>query len=337
MRSIVRLPTNCSMFNNLGKILWVLVIMLLFTSMLTCTGKESTHRIRMGYMQVSTGLPLFVALERGMFVRERLDVEPIMFESVNQAMDAMLTGRIDGIQGVGFTTFMAVEQNAPGQFRLFWTCADTKEKYTSALLKRKGLPYVSIESVKGKKIGTYTGTTQVMNLKVILRNLGLDPDRDVQIVQVGRQLELQAFAAGQFEFLFTIEPDVTIAIEKGIGERFVDNPRVKYISDPFVAGGAVISARFIRERPKDLEKLVRVANSAIDYIRTNENQSKEYLSKYTPLDRQTALSSGLYEFWKLGEENRNAMQLLADLYLREGELRKHIDTASMLLPSRLDR
>jgi len=285
----------------------------------------------MGYMQVSTGLPLFVALEQKMFEQEGLNVEAVQFESVNQAMDAMLAGRIDGIQGVGFTTFMAVWQNVPEQFKLFWTCADTKNKFTNGLLKRKGAPYKEVGDLKGKKIGTYAGTTQLINLQVVLRNLDINPEKDVEIVQVGRQLELQAFAAGQFDFLFTIEPSVTIAIEKGIGEPFIENPRVKHIHDPFVAGGAVISTKFIKERPGDVKKLVRVANKAIDYIRTHEQESKGYLAKYTPLGPDIAVKSGLYEFWKLGEENHQAMQLLADLYLKEGDLKKPIDTSAMLL------
>jgi NitT/TauT family transport system substrate-binding protein len=285
-------------------------------------------------MQVSTGLPLFVALEQKLFEKENLKVETTQFESVNEAMNSLLTGRIDCIQGVGFTTFMAVEQNVTDQFKLIWTCADTKGKFTNGLLKRKGLPYLKIDDLKGKKIGTYTGTSQLINLKVILRNLNIDPDKDVEIIQVGRQIELQAFSSGQFDFLFTIEPDVTIAIEKNIGEYFIPNPRVKYIFDPFVAGGAVVSTKFIDGRKNDLAKLIKIANESIDYIRLHEIEAKSILPKYTPLTNDIAQKSGLYEFWKLGEEDRNAMQALADLYLKEGDLKKPVNTSAMMLPEK---
>lgn len=307
----------------------LLFILLIFIG--DCTSHKTEKVVNIGYMQVSTGLPLFVALEQKMFEREGLKVETIQFESVNEAMNSLLTGRIDCIQGVGFTTFMAVEQNVTDQFKLIWSCADTKEKFTSGLLKRKGLPYSIIEDLKKKKIGTYTGTSQLINLKVILRNLKINPDKDVEIIQVGRQIELQAFSSGQFDFLFTIEPDVTIAIEKNIGEVFIQNPRVKYIFDPFVAGGAVVSTKFINERKDDLTKLIKVANESIDYIRLHEQEAKSFLPKYTPLTIDIAQKSGLYEFWKLGEENRSAMQALADLYLKEGDLKKPVNTSGMIL------
>lgn len=307
------------------------VLFVCFLGMQGCRKKQSKHVIKMGYMQVSTGLPLFVALEKNMFEEEGLKVEGVRFDSVNQAMDAMITGRIDGIQGVGFTTFMAVEQNAPNEFKMFWTCADTGKKFTNGFLKRRGAQYTKIEELKGKKIGTYTGTTQLINIKVILDNLGIDPEKDVEIVQVGRQIELQAFAQGHFDFLFTIEPDVTIAIEKGIGEPFIDNARVKYIHDPFVAGGAVISTRFLKEHSDDIKKIIRVANKAIEYIREHEKEAKQYLPKYTPLTSEIAQKSMLYEFWKLGEEDKQAMQALAKLYHEKGVLKKQVDTLSMLL------
>jgi NitT/TauT family transport system substrate-binding protein len=296
-----------------------------------CTQRRPEGKIKIGYMQVSTGLPLFVALEKNIFEKYGLTTEPILFESVNQAMNALVTGQIDCIQGVGYTTFMAVEQNAPEEFKIFWTCADTKDKYTSAVLKRKGLSANYPADMRGKKIGTYTGTSQLINLKMVLKNLSIDPDKDVQIVQVGRQIELQAFADGQFDFLFTIEPDVTIALEKGIGETFIVNPRVKYILDPFVAGGAVVSTKFVREHPEATKKLVAVGNEAIEYIRGHESECKKYIPKYTPLTSGQSEQSGLYHFWKLGEEDRKAMQSLADLYLKEGELKKYINTSAMIL------
>jgi NitT/TauT family transport system substrate-binding protein len=309
----------------------VLACVLTLTGCSGCRPQDAKSPIRIGYMQVSTGLPLFVALEQNMFQDEGLEVEAIQFESVNQAMDAMLTGRIDGIQGVGFTTFIAVEQNATGEFKLFWTCAETKKKFSSGFLKRKGAPYTVPAELRGKRIGTYTGTTQLINLEVVLQNLGIDPKKDVEIIQVGRELEVQAFAQGHYDFLFTIEPNVAIAIDKGIAEPFIENPRVKYIHDPFVAGGAVVSEKFVRERSGDLHKLVKVADRAIDFIRGHEQQAKSYLTKYTPISEDIAQRSGMYEFWKLGQEDRDAMQALADLYFRTGVLKSRVDTPKMIL------
>ena len=313
--------------------LFILFCIILIFFIVSGCNKKTTgpEKIHMGYMQVSTGLPLFVALERDMFKQEGLLVEGVRFDSVNQAMDALIAGRIDGVQGVGFTTFMAIEQNTPGQFKMFWTCADTKQKFTNGLLKKKGSPFKTIKDLKGHKLGTYTGTTQLINVKVILRKLDIDPEKDLEIVQVGRQIEVQAFDAGQFDALFTIEPDVTIVLEKGIGEVLEENPRVNYLYDPFVAGGAVLSTKFIEERPEDVRKIVAVANRAIEFIRNKEQQAKSYLPKYTPLSDTIALQSGLYEFWKLGEEDRTAMQGLADLYYQEGAFNKKINTAQMLL------
>ena len=314
---------------------WLLLITVLVvvTSCLIQCRVSSYEVIRIGYMKVSTGLPLFVALEKGYYTSQGVEVEATPFESVNQAMDALLSGRLDAVEGVGFTTFLAVTQNAPGKFKMYWTCAESESVFSCSILKTSGDLSTGPQDLRGKRIGTYTGTSQVINLKAILGELGLDPAIDVKIEQVAKHILLQAFASKQFDFLFSIEPDITIALQQKMGERFIDNPRVKYIVNPFVAGGAVVSTDFASSRTYGLRAMLAASDSAISFIRKNSREAKATLTKYTSIERDLALESGLYEFWKLGEENMEAMQSLADIYLASGLLEKKIVVSNMMLIS----
>lgn len=284
----------------------------------------------MGYVPYSSCLPLFVAVEEGYFKQVGLDVEVTKFQTANEVMNALATGRIDGIGGIGLPTYFAVEQNTPGLFKICWLCAETKEKSVNSFLARKDSDLSSLADLTGKRVGTFTGSTQVLNVRLILAKF-MDPDKDVTIVQVSPQLQIQALVSKQFDALFTIEPIPTIAVEQGVARVLVDNPRCKYIQDPFPAGAAVLASKFVAAHPEEADKARRAMEQALDFIEAHEAAAKTFLPKYTPLAPELAEKSRLYDWWKLGEADQAAVQGLADLLYKGGELKARVETANLYL------
>ena len=171
--------------------------------------------------------------------------------------------------------------------------------------------------MKGKKVGTYTGLTQLQTLKLILDRY-MDSGKDVEILQVEPRLQVQALAAGQFDALFSIEPYISLALAEANASIIEWNAREKEIVSPFWAAGTVVSRRFTERRPRDVEKLIRSLEKAALKIQRDEAASRKILEKYTPLREPITSGVGLYMWLPVGKEDRDAFRRLAVLLQQAG-------------------
>ncbi len=307
----------------------VAAAMLAITFLSSCARKP--QKVKIGYMPYTSNLPLFVAQDRGLFQKEGLEVEAIRFGSSKEAMDALLAGRIDAECTIGLSTLFAIEAASPGQIKFYLPCVETGNRYASYLLVRKGSGISTTNDLRGKKIGTYTGTTQLLYLSLLLKKLGIDPDKEVNIIQVSPQLEIEAFGTGQFDALYTIEPNATIAMEKDLGEPLLRNPRERYIVAPFPAGALPFNTKFLHQNPTEAKKIYRAMCKAVDFIKTHEPEAKQLVPKYTGLDEKIALKAGLYEWWTESEVRIDPMQKLADILYENRIISAKIDVSKMVL------
>ena len=65
-------------------------------SMIPSLAKAADDKIQIGYWPIASGLPFYVALEKGYFKEVGLNVEGVKFASPNQIAEAMIAGRIQG-------------------------------------------------------------------------------------------------------------------------------------------------------------------------------------------------------------------------------------------------
>lgn len=205
-------------------------------------GKPS---VRVGYIPFSNCLPFYVAVEKGYFSKKGLEVKPVKCNNSSIALNALLAGQVDAIAGITFSSYWAAEQEEPGRLKLFLRHYEKPDDPFSYLLVPKKSEIKDPSELRGKRVGTYTGVSQLLYLRLFLKKLGMEPDKDVKIIQVGSQLQIQALAAGQFDALFTVEPYGTIAVLKGVAKVLVASPRTKYIQDPFWGGAAAVTAAYL--------------------------------------------------------------------------------------------
>jgi ABC-type nitrate/sulfonate/bicarbonate transport system substrate-binding protein len=224
---------------------------------------------------------------------------------------------------------LAVEAKSPNLFQMTWYAVETSTHSVNALLVPKDSPLTSIRELRGKTVGTFTGATQVLNLEAIFQK-SLGKSSAVNITQVAPNLQLQTLERKEVAAFFTIEPNVTIAIEKNIAKVLVDNPRCKYILDPFPAGGGVLAARFLTARPKEAQATREALNEAIAAIRANEQAVKQYLPRYSPIDPVLAPKSRLYEWWTSSEVKPESLQAVSDLLEKGKILTAHINVSHFI-------
>lgn len=294
-------------------------------------GSDGT-KVRVGYIPFSNCLPFFVAVEQGYFQRRGVQVEPVKCNDSSEALNALLAGQVDALAGITFSSYWAAEQEEAGRLKLFLQHYEKPDDPFSYLLVRKDSDITDPSQLRGKKVGTYTGVSQLLYLRLFLKKLNMEPDKDVQVLQVGSSMQIQALQADQFDALFTVEPYGSIAVLKGIAKVLVASPRTRYIQDPFWGGASAVTTVYLNKNKETVSKLYEAMAEGVRFIREDTEISKSYLPKYTPLEPPVASKSGLYK-WVLLDEKfpMDGLQELADVMVSEGVLRNKVNVAAMLL------
>lgn len=286
--------------------------------------------IRVGYMPYTSDLAIFVAREKGYFREEGIEPDFTEFRSTTDNLNALKAGRIDAVGIIGTPTLLSFEASTQGFLGVFLPAIETAEHFSATILVRSDSPYRDLSDLRGRTIGTYTGTTQFINLQYVLQQAGFS-EGEISIRQVSSELQLHALASGQFEALFTIEPYGTMATAKGIGKVLVENPRCRFIRNPFPASAQAVSRSFVASNPEAFRRYYFALRKSVEYIRQNHGEALGLLPKYTALSQEMAVTSRTY-YWIFDEEiDLDAFQAIADLYHERGLVTRELDVRSMFL------
>ena len=152
---------------------------------------QQRTKIRIGYVDTLavTG-QLWTGIHRGHWAKENIEFEPIKFSTGLELFNAMIGGSLDML------TTGAVISNFParGQGKAF--LINNIEFATAQLWIREDQGVKSWVDLKGKKIATTLGTTAHVFLDAALRANGLDPAKDVELVNQSMPVAVTAFISG---------------------------------------------------------------------------------------------------------------------------------------------
>jgi len=177
---------------------------------------------------------LYVAQDDGLFAKENLKVEIVEVESGNDSIAALASGQAQ-YADVGFEDL--VELSSQGEKsvvmvhsilnRVTLTLVMSKKIAESKGVNVSGPVQDRLNALKGVKIGiTSPGSPSDTYLRFYLRSVGLNPDRDVEIVPIGGASSLlAALEKGQIGAYNLSPPTPYIAEQKGFGTVIVDGPK----------------------------------------------------------------------------------------------------------------
>lgn len=312
-------------------LLKLLAVTLLLFSCISKQNKQIPDNIKLGYVPYSADLPFFVAMENGYFKKNGLNVIPVKSKNSSEAMDLVLTGKTAGAMGNSFSTLFSIYAKDTNKISLINVSSEMEEgnRYISYILVSDKSKIKSIEQLKGKTIGTGKGSSQMLWVKLFLIEEGLNPEKDITIMQESSENLLDGLQTNQYNAIFIFEPYATIAISKKMGKIFQPFFR-KIIMNPFPAGGATLSNYFINKYPEASKLIVKSLDEAIDFINKNPQESKKYLIKYTPVDSTIAMKSHIYHWWASTDIKKYQVQKLANILNKNGIIKKKININSMI-------
>ena len=161
-------------------------------------------------------LPSYVALSKGFFKEEGLDVSMKTSWGSDKGTAALLSGNAD-IVLVGPETAVYIQRGeSPEKVRIFCGLTATDG---SSLVGRKKMDSFDWKSIKGKTILSWrVGSMPALFLEHILRSNGLDPKKDVKIINnLAAPARHGAFVSGTGDYATFFEPDVSTMEANGTG------------------------------------------------------------------------------------------------------------------------
>ena len=184
-----------------------------------------TKKITVGMLRLTSSAPLFIAIDKGFFQEQGLEVTAEWFDAAHPIAVATASDKVD----VGATGITASLYNMVGSGQKLTIVADKgreeKGYPSSSLVVRKELydqGITTIEQLKGKKIGiTQKGSTFQYMLGRLLESKGLTLD-DVEVVPLGKLSSVMASLEGdQIDAAILNEPNPTKVEKAGYGKVIV--------------------------------------------------------------------------------------------------------------------
>ena len=319
-----------------------IVFILLFGITISCKPKEEQASkkkelsvVKIGYTPLIYAQPTFVAIEKGFFEEVGIKPDVTRFENSTQIVNSVISGSLDFCAITPVLSVLASESKvdqADSLFKMYYYNLDSTKHPISFMLVKKGSKIKELKDLKGKTIGVFPGNIlSRVSTKLLLKDL-MDINRDIKFQDVGPQIQGQAIQSGQIDAMFCLEPFATITLEKGLADILYTAPQLS-IFEPLAGGCGIMSTRFVKQNPKIARKFEEAIQKATDFIRKDESYAKKVLVKYTPLTEVIASKVRQPEYKTSREMDGTLLQSEYDVLLREGVLKKPMDTKKLIYKS----
>jgi NitT/TauT family transport system substrate-binding protein len=208
-------------------------------------------------------LAFYAAHHKGFYKDEGIELEPIIMQPA-LASTAVLTGDID-YNGAVTGVIGAAVRDRPMKAVLF-----TVARPLQYLMSKKEIK--EPRELKGKKIaGSSPGGTVTFLTVLVLKRLGLDPERDVLLNPMGGTgaSRLASLESGVVDAVILESPDNIAAQQRGFHELIFFGDLVE-----FPQNGFGTSEKKIRENPQEILKMVRATLRGLMFIWDKKNQDQ---------------------------------------------------------------
>ena len=273
--------------------------------------------------------PQYVAIEKGYFAEEGLDLTLVTGFGADKTMTAVISGEADvGFMGAEASVY-AYQEGATDPVVNF---AQLTQRAGNFLVAREEMPDFKWEDLKGKKVlGGRTGGMPEMVFEYILRKNGIDPRKDLTIDQSIDFGSTAAAFTGDESAAYTVEfePSATILEKEGAGYVVASLGEASgYV--PYTSYSAKTS--YMKENPEIIRKFTEALQKGMDYVQSHTPEEiAEVIApqfKETDLDTITTIVKRYYDqdTWK---ENlvfeKESFELLQDILQEAGELNERVE------------
>jgi len=226
---------------------------------------QDTGKVVLGWAANLQTAPIVVAIEKGYFKDEGLDVQSVRFVTGREALEALLGGQLD----LGFMSEFPPVIGAlrEQQFRVVTTLSDYSG---NRIISTASSGFTGIKDIEGKKIGTTLGSNNDYFTQLVLRKYGVK----ATVVNVAPADIVPALVRGDIDAGVPF-PDFYQKARTALGSNYRDLVSKDYVAWFVVAA----SMDLLNKRPGDLKRFLSALIKADEFIKSNPAEAQELLAK----------------------------------------------------------
>ncbi|WLR41181.1 ABC transporter substrate-binding protein [Bacillus carboniphilus] len=319
------------------KIIYSIVFVCLFSLTLSGCGQSKTEEIRVAEVTHSIFYaPLYVAIEKGFFEEEQINIELTTTWGGDKTMTALLSGGSD-IALVGSETSIYVyNQGTDDPVINFAQLTQTDGTF---LVSRDETESFSWNDLKGSTfLGQRKGGMPQMVGEFVLKQKQINPHHDLTLIQnVDFANIANAFASGTGDYVQLFEPTASIFEQEGLGQ-IVASFGKESVQIPYTT--FMSKQSYLKENEESVQRFTKALFRAQTWVA--EHSAQEIAKVIQPQFKDTSLEiiEIVIERYKeqnsyslnpiLDEKEWNNLQIIMD---EANELRQYVDHETLVKTS----
>jgi NitT/TauT family transport system substrate-binding protein len=232
---------------------------------------SAQEKLRLAWAGFSpTNSPIWVIEDRKLMQKQGVQPEIIAISASPTVLQALLANEIDAAS-ISVTTLTS-SRLAGADTVMIVGVVPTFVDHIVSLSN-----VTAVEQLKGKTAGVNRlGSTSDLGLRLALRKLGVDPEKDVKIIPTGGTAErFAALSKGITQFTIIPEPFLTQAEKLGFRNLY----NISDLKIPFWWNGILSREAIIKTKRPLIQKLTRAMVEAIHIIKTEKEYAKSLIKK----------------------------------------------------------
>lgn len=330
------------------KLFVCLAVLITALTIIGCGSKEAPAKekasVSLGMLRLTSSAPLFIALDKGYFAEENLEIKPEWFDAAHPIAVATASSKVDvGATGITASLF---NMAAGGQKLAIVADKGREQKgYSSSALLVTTANYnngvKTLEGIKGKRIGiTQKGSTFHYMLGRILETKGMKLE-DVELVPLGKlSAVMAALESGQIDGAILNEPNISKVQKAGYGKLVVQ------VGDliPYQTSALFFSPDFLKNEAVGI-RFLRAYNKACRYYYEAAIEKKDakkldeivgIIAKYVKAPAED-IKLGLPYIDKDGKLLAEDIQTQITWYTAHGMIEKPLDAKAVVNTTLLEK
>ena len=245
-----------------------------------------SKRIPVAYSAVSASQSAFyITKEAGLFEKHGLFVDPVYVASGTKVAQAVIAGEFP----VALAGGTVVNANlAGGDIAIFGGVVNVPSFYVfvHSSIKRP-------EDLQGKTVGITTfGSSTDFSIRYLIKKLGMEPDKDVRILQMGGQPQIVAgMVAGAVQAGVLSSPANYNAMKAGF-QMLVD---FKSVGLDYPTVSLVSTRSYIKKDPQTVRRFLMAYSEGTERLFQDKEFAMKIIGKYTKTNDREALEAA-YSF-----------------------------------------
>ncbi len=284
--------------------------------MLTWSRGGAQEKITISYSSIDApNANWYIAQEKRLYQKYGVDAESIFIVSSTTNVTSLVAGSVK----IGNGTGGAIANAAVGGANLVGVGSFINTLPYELVVQES---IKSPQGLKGKSLGiSRVGSSSDVAARVLLKALGLEPDKDVAILQVGGSPErAAAFRTGRIAG-FTSPPG-TVQLTKGMPHRILISMGDLQKRFPFPYVCATTTKRYLASNRDTVKRILMALIDATHFFKTQKEESKKIFAKYSRQNVEAYLEAGYEANAKLFERVPLVTREGMEIQIKEALARK---------------